>query len=243
MPAKRNSPNKSRGDSSGWQSLVDSYAATTNPETGMGYSIGQAWYDSVKDKLGVSADVVAKYAASKGYNLGNQWANYGKTEWQSIVDRQAQQGTIGQAWFDATGSSLGVSAEEIYGYAKSKGYTLGEAWGGPSQEPPAPAFDWDAWNAQMARQQQAMWESYDAMNASFLEQAASRNEEGLRRRQSGSAATTPAGYSPDEVQVRRKKRNPSATTNTINNPNMPRRGVQTVSLGGSAANGLAIGKG
>lgn len=56
-----------------WQQAVDDRAAA-------GFTIGQAWYDQQgpKFKNNNTAEAVARYAASRGYGLGDAWKIYGQ---------------------------------------------------------------------------------------------------------------------------------------------------------------------
>ena len=56
-----------------WQQAVDDRAAA-------GFTIGQAWYDQQgpQFKKNNTAEAVARYAASRGYGLGDAWKIYGQ---------------------------------------------------------------------------------------------------------------------------------------------------------------------
>jgi hypothetical protein len=68
-----------------WQSAVDARAA-------QGYSIGQQWYDQQGPvfKQNNSAEAVARYAASKGYGLGDAWKQYASTPQQQPQTQKQQ---------------------------------------------------------------------------------------------------------------------------------------------------------
>lgn len=108
-----------------------------------------------------------------------------------------------------------------------------------------PEFDWEAWNNEMASQQAAIWSSMDAMNSEFMRQ----QQEWMAQQKQVPTTTTRSGGGvggfggADQAQVKRKKKKAVASGSTNTGLGIGNSGGGGVSLGGSSAGGLSIGKG
>ena len=116
----------------------------------------------------------------------------------------------------------------------------------------APEFDWEAWNNEMASQQAAVWASMDAMNSEFMRQ----QEEWMAQQQQqqeklgpwikGQRQVINGLNNADQAQVKRKKKKKKTVASGSTNTGLSIGNTGTgggVSLGGTSAGGLSIGKG
>ena len=188
---------------------------------GVGNNLGYKEAVKIAADLGVSVDRVYRVAEKVGLSssVGAAAANAGYTP------------SSGTAYKPSYVSALGNQAA-----TQSAAEQAAANWDGTGEQPVAPEFDWEAWNAQMMAQQAAVWESMDAMNSEFLRQ---------QQAWMGQPKTKPSrgtvfgggSNSADPAAVKRKKRKKSKSgikTNT---------GLGINSAGGAAGSGLSLGGG
>lgn len=179
----------------------------------------------IANKTGVSVDSVYSRAQARGQGTyaGAAAANAGYTPGAGVTVRP---GYVSQSAANAT-SAL----EQAQASAQASAQAGGEQ----------PAFDWNAWNLQMAEQQAAVWASMDAMNAQFLQQQEAWQQQQMEQRSQMGIMTSggdrrgfSAGLSSsaDSAQVKRKKSKKPSTT----------AGGTKLSIGGDAtAGGVSTG--
>lgn len=247
-----------RDEASQWQSLVDQRAAA-------GGQVGQYWYDNNAGKFGgIDAETVGRYAAQRGYQLGDQWAPYNDSIVRTpySISQLVKQGGYGTniSYKDAadiafqTGSSVDRVFEVVQG--KNLGTTsIGAAAGrdgyyNPNvQQKPSyaegvaqynQAYDRAAAEQAFMQQQQAAWAAMDEMNAAFMAQAQMMQPQPTDTPKIRSFGQQASG-SADLATVKRKKK-PKKVGSTQTSVST---GSGTgLSLGGvgPSNNGLSIGK-
>lgn len=107
----------------------------------------------------------------------------------------------------------------------------------PNYQDPAPAFDWEAWNAQMMAQQAAVMAQMDAMNSEFMRQQQEwmKQQEGRGRNSINVGAATPDGA---QVKRKKRKRSSSVAARGVTNTGL---GIASGAAAGVAGSGLSIG--
>lgn len=196
---------------------------------------------AVAQKLGVSVDRVYNQTAATGQaaKAGSAAANAGYVPTSQLkVSNPISSGYISAAVGNATSTSVGGFS--LNGGNESPGNSPGLIGSNPGVQPtdaqPVPGFDWDAWNAQMAQQQAAIWASMDAMNAQFLQQQQAWMESQKAAQQQvpvrGQNFLGSLGSTSDQAQVKRQKakKRSASTTN-------PALGIGS----GGSGSGLSLG--
>lgn len=214
-------------------------AKTTNQKiqkqiSSAGKNVNYKEASAVAQKLGVTVDRVYNQTAKtgQGATAGAAAANAGYVPSQQL--RIASPISSGYVTQSAANASAAAAAAPVF-----------PATTGAEQ--PVLEFDWDAWNAQMAQQQAAIWASMDAMNAQFLQQQQAWMESQKAAQQQvpvrGQNFLGSLGSTSDQAQVKRQKakKRSASTTN-------PALGIGSggsgsgVSLGGaSSGNTLGVG--
>jgi hypothetical protein len=233
----------------------------------VGRTVSYREAEEIAKELGVTVDRVYNQTAATGQaaKAGAAAANAGYAPTSQLkVSNPISPGYISAAVKNATATSPG--GFNLSAGNESPGNSPGLIGSNPGVQPanaqpanaqpanaepanaqPVPGFDWDAWNAQMAQQQAAIWASMDAMNSQFLQQQQAWMESQKVAQQQlpvrGINSFGSLGSSPDKAPVKRQKakKRSASTTN-------PALGIGSggsgsgVSLGGaSSGNTLGVG--
>lgn len=193
---------------------------------------------AIANKLGVSVDRVYNQTAKTGQNAvaGAAAANAGYVPTPQLKIESP----VTRSYVAQVATNTAAQAQQSQPAPAPNEPTQQE----PAQQSAVPEFDWQAWNAQMMAQQAAIWESMDAMNAEFIR----KQEDWFAQRDAltakgRNAAGQTTGLPADTASVRRQKRTNKSTTNATATGLNTSTTANSLSLGGSTAGGLSIGKG